>query len=345
MIYSKSGSVRSELSGPLVSVVIPVYNVMPFLSQCLDSILCQTYSNLEVLLVDDGSTDESGRICDDYEKRFPVIRVIHQHNTGLSGARNTGLSAVSGEYVIFIDSDDFIASDCIQTAVHSVISTRADMVLFRFNIVGEQGKIMNANHIENEFPNGVISGKESCKLLFERRFENYIWRQLTLTATYKENFIEFPLGKVFEDRYTTYKLLFYSASVAFVEDRLYYYRQRKGSIIHGCRSRYLLDDLEALQGRTKFVEKHLPLLMRANDSNVYSSFIGIYRNSMKFRDEKNIFREIRSYIYANTRIGKIFFLPYLPFEKRIQLLFIKTRVMIILFPVINLIRKMTGHSL
>lgn len=335
---------RRCLNGPLVSVIIPVYNVEDFLRECLNSVLTQTYDNLEVILIDDGSTDLSGYICDEFKQIYPNITVLHQSNSGLSGARNSGLSLAGGEYVIFIDSDDFINKDCIRNAVFSATSTNADMVLFKYTLIDEDGKELRRSDVEPKFPICLTTGENACKLLFERKFENYTWRQLTRTRVYKENNVLFPINKAFEDRYTTYKILFYSNKVFFLNEQLYNYRQRKSSIVHSRESQYLLDDLHALKQRMIFVDRNIPSLSSVCLSNAYSSYIGIFRSSLSFDHRDPKVREVKTVILNDINIFNALLMPNMPFEKKIQLLLIKSKLMLFFLPVINFLRKIAGHS-
>ena len=113
---------------PLVSVIIPVYNVEKYLERCVDSVLAQTYTNLEIILIDDGSTDTSGKICDEYAQKDARIRVLHKKNTGIADTRNIGLDISKGEYIAFVDSDDFVASIFIEVAMDAMLNEQCDLV-------------------------------------------------------------------------------------------------------------------------------------------------------------------------------------------------------------------------
>ena len=130
------------MDSPLVSVIIPVYNVEKYLHQCLDSVLNQSYKNLEIILVDDGSTDRCGEICDLYAHRDPRIKVFHQENKGLSRARNTGLSQVCGKYITFIDSDDWLKTDAIEIMYTNLIKFGAKICGVGFYQVYENGRLI-----------------------------------------------------------------------------------------------------------------------------------------------------------------------------------------------------------
>lgn len=133
---------------PLISVIIPVYNAEKYLRRCLDSVVAQTYRNLEIICVDDGSVDESGKICDQYAVRDARIKVIHQENQGLSAARNKGLDAAEGEYIAFVDSDDYILEDMFERLYIALTRFNTMYVICGFNAVDPDGKILDAHAVD-----------------------------------------------------------------------------------------------------------------------------------------------------------------------------------------------------
>lgn len=148
---------------PLITIVVPIYNVERFLRPCIESILGQTYKNLEIILVDDGSTDSCGKICDKYEKIDSRILVIHQENKGLSEARNAGIDAATGEYIAFIDSDDYVRGNYTETLLHALVENDAEIAVCSFQYVDEEGKyIRNSSRL-----------KEKRKLIPE---SNFLWQ-------------------------------------------------------------------------------------------------------------------------------------------------------------------------
>lgn len=148
----------------LVSIIVPVYNVEKYLRECLESILKQTYKELDVILIDDGSQDNSGRICDEYAKKYNIFKVIHKKNEGLGRARNTGLDFISGNYVIFLDSDDYIDSDYVEVLMNKLIDQSVDMCKSGFKRVDNSGQIFDTIDYHNE----IFEGKKACKELLPR---------------------------------------------------------------------------------------------------------------------------------------------------------------------------------
>ncbi len=212
---------------PMVSVIVPVYNVEKQICRCIDSLINQTYKNLEIILVDDGSTDSSGEICDTYKIKDSRIQVIHQKNMGISGARNKALSRFNGEYVFFVDSDDYIQLDTIEKLMNESVQYNADIVACGFSHVFDDKP-------EEEFTEGVPglwSGKVSViHMMRDRNICTVPWNKLYKGYLWKE--ISFPLNCLHEDEATIYKLLYEAKIVRFIPDCLYKYYQRPNSIMN-----------------------------------------------------------------------------------------------------------------
>ena len=210
---------------PQVSIIIPVYNVEKYLQQCLDSVLSQTYDNLEIVIVDDGSTDRSGNICDEYATFDERIAVFHTINKGLSAARNYGLDHCNGDYIAFIDSDDWMESETIELLTKAILSEDADIaVCGHFNEwknyrntqgIPESNDVSEGDAIIRDYLHGYGIGVE-------------IWNKLYRSKLFVQ--IRFPEGRVFEDVATTYKLLDISDKLIRVPKPLIHYRMRNSSI-------------------------------------------------------------------------------------------------------------------
>lgn len=209
----------------LVSIIVPVYNVERYLVECVQSILSQTYDKIEILLVDDGSTDKSGEICDALGKSNNKIRVFHKRNGGLSDARNTGIQYAKGTYISFVDSDDYIWSKYVEVLLSAMIESDADIV---------QGA-----YVEDHTSFGKNTDK--CVSYTEKEaFRDYLlFGKVSVSACaklYKKTLFEnirFPVGRINEDNLTIYKLLYKSERVVIVPYNIYYYRVNEGTIMHG----------------------------------------------------------------------------------------------------------------
>ena len=212
-----------------ITVVIPVYNVEKHLVKCIQSVLKQTFKDYEIILVDDGSTDESGKICDEYVQKYPFVSVIHQENKGLGGARNTGIKAAKGEYILFLDSDDYIDAELLEICYSKVKKYDCDMVLFDLIAVYDDGTKGVKYTCKSVSQNDLISNDEIKSLLFVSSACNRLFR----TTLFLDNEIEFPEKLWYEDLRTVTKLISRVKGVYYYNERpLYYYYQRSGSIMH-----------------------------------------------------------------------------------------------------------------
>lgn len=209
----------------LVSIVVPVYGVEQYLKKCVDSILNQTYQNLEIILVDDGSPDRCGSICDEYAKRDNRIQVIHKQNGGLSDARNEGAKYAKGKYLIFVDSDDYVDEKLIEKTVAAAEKYQADMVVFDFSEV-ENGEVIRRT---NEIPdNTLLTLEEYPKMLL---MPPAAWARLFNREFYIQAGYPYPIGHYYEDLGTTPKFLEKAKRIVYLKESLYYYLIRSGSIM------------------------------------------------------------------------------------------------------------------
>lgn len=324
---------------PLVSIIVPVYNAVPYLSDCLASLARQSYDNIEIVLVDDGSTDQSGPLCDSFALAHKKSKVFHIKNCGLSGARNYGLEHSDGEFILFVDADDYVADDCIQTAINAAEAENADAVLFQFCLITEGSEASPSSYpTEPNFPYGCFTGMRAVELLFENKFANYSWRQLVRRSLYMDNDIRFPVGRVYEDRAVTYRVLFESRQVVFVRSCLYSYRQHENSIVHTISYRNLADDYTALCERKAYICANAPSLYKKCLANTYEAYIGIYRKSLDRSANGFQSRLLRKSMLRQLRWRSIFCLEGLPLIKRLQLTVIKLRLMPLCKPVIDVIK-------
>ena len=215
------------MNEPLISVIVPVYNVEKYLSQCLESIINQTYTNLEIILVDDGSTDSSGVICEDYAKRDSRIKLYHKENGGLSDARNYGIERASGQYFTFIDSDDYITEYYVAYLLELAHRNEAQIAIGSHRVCYESGK--NSYKGLDQELEITISPKETLEhILLDDGIDLSAWAKLYSAELFNE--IRFPKGLAFEDTATTYKLIFLSNNIAYGGKAIYNYRIRSNSI-------------------------------------------------------------------------------------------------------------------
>lgn len=206
----------------VISVIVPVYNVELYLKRCVDSITSQTYGDLDIILIDDGSTDSSGDICDSFSD--PRIRVIHTNNNGLSAARNIGIENARGDYLYFVDSDDWIDYDVLERAITTIDD--ADMLCFGYN--------------DKAYEYGVYrGGKEALEAHIEGKISGMPWCTLCKKECYST--IRYPNGRIHEDTATVYKLFIQARKVIQITERGYHYLERSDSITHTIDLKNLVD--------------------------------------------------------------------------------------------------------
>ena len=217
----------------MISVIIPVYNVEKYLCECIDSVLGQTYQDYEVILVDDGSTDSSGTICDKYAETNSRIKVIHRKNGGLSEARNTGFDAANGEYIYFLDIDDYIRADALERMHEASKKTNADIYFFEAEVFyDDKENVDNSVLYERKSDYGTISsGKAAKKMMLENEFYTAVPLHLYRRQYLIENKIRFYPGILHEDNLFSPLAFVRAKSVTHIHDKLYYRRMRSGSIM------------------------------------------------------------------------------------------------------------------
>ena len=243
----------------LISVIIPVYKVEKYVERCIQSVINQTYENLQIILVDDGSPDNCGKICDEYAKKDHRIEVIHKSNGGLSDARNAGIEVAKGEYVGFVDSDDYIEADMYEVLYNLLKQYNADVSICNFYTVS-QGKISikNADNGINEY-NRIEILKE---ILLDRNIQSYAWNKLYKKELFDE--IKYPIGKKYEDIGTTFFLLEKCNKVVVTGKSEYYYINRQDSIVNNVTETTITDYIELIMQRYDYIEENIKELSSYN---------------------------------------------------------------------------------
>ena len=229
-------------SNGLISIIVPVYNVEKYLSKCLDSIINQTYKNLEIILIDDGSTDKSGEICDKYKNEDKRIIVIHQLNGGVSAARNTGIGVAKGRYILFIDSDDWIEKDYVSSlftyAGNDIIVCCGYKRIFDDKIIEHSVKKLDELN-KVEFLNLLQDYElKKHKDFYINPIGNYLWNKLFPSKVFKE--IKFPNGKVYEDVFVGFKIYNKINKFIVIPYCGYNYMSRINSIVYSPPENYLI---------------------------------------------------------------------------------------------------------
>lgn len=237
---------------PLVSIIIPVYNVQQYLTICVESALAQTYGQLEIILVDDGSTDGSGKLCDAFLEKDCRIQVIHQPNGGLSSARNAGVAACSGDFIFYLDSDDYLEPNAVLALMHIQSEHHADAVIGNYYYT-------YANHEDLAQPDSCVIQKytkaEAISLLMQGQLQTFAWGKMIRADIAKRHL--FPVGKLFEDHFWTHLIFQDCETIVYASKPVVHYRQRENSISFTFNLNRL-DILDGWQARIIFLQQTYP---------------------------------------------------------------------------------------
>ena len=292
----------------IISVIVPVYNVEKYIRDCLDSIVRQSFTAFEVILVDDGSTDNSSIICEEYAKQDVRFVVVHKSNGGLSDARNVGLEHANGQYIVFIDSDDKVSEDYLQVLINAIIDNDADMVCCSFEEFQDEDSI-DLKPTNNTYNFELMDGKTACELYYGMTWTICInaWAKLYKRELFDA--IRFPKGRVYEDQGTTPKLWFLSKKIVHIsEAKLYKYRVRNGSISRSDFSPKAFDDVWNVEQCVEYFDKKQDIKIRKmceNFRNVLQAKYIVLAHSKKKEDcipkqyKRSLIRSLRV-IYKKT---------------------------------------------
>lgn len=267
-----------------ISIIVPVYNVEKYLNRCVDSILNQTFSDFELILVDDGSPDNCGKICDEYAKKDDRVRVIHKPNGGLSDARNAGiewaLKNSDSEWITFIDSDDWVHHRYLEFLLKAVIENNTLISICKYHSTHNEIKID-----ENIIFTSEILDTEEFQI---QRFTYSIIAVVKLIRKELITDIRFPVGKLHEDAFTIWKLLIKVDSISFVDLELYYYFQNPNSIMHVQWTPRRLDEVQAFEEQIKFYEKNKKYNLKNRAEKALINVLASQINSiLSMNDKKN----------------------------------------------------------
>lgn len=245
----------------LISVVVPIYNVEKYLRTCIDSIMNQNYKKLEIILCDDGSTDSCPQICDEYAKIDSRIKVIHKKNGGLSDARNAGINIAKGKYITFVDSDDFLLEDMIETLYILSKKYDADFVMCKKMDCGDDDIVSTIVPPCDSLNIKVFEGREKmAAYLKTNQIETTAWKKLYNRSLFGD--LRFPKGKLHEDAFTTYKLVDSARKIVVTNKVGYVYRNNPQSIMNSGFSLNRLHSIEAKQMQLRFIEEKYPELRK-----------------------------------------------------------------------------------
>jgi glycosyltransferase involved in cell wall biosynthesis len=291
---------RSEMEPHKISVIVPVYKVEKYINRCIESIINQSYTNLEIILVDDGSPDRCGEIIDNYAKADKRIKVIHKNNGGLSDARNKGVQNTSGEFILFVDSDDWLENQMIAELVHNQVKFQADVVQAAFFYAYEDYLLFdNRYYQKGDAPVILENNALMNELVINERVKNFAWGKLYKTEIIKD--LPFKKGVLFEDVFWAHQVMHRVKKYVIMHQPLYYYLQRSDSIVSNYTSRNL-DIIKGLLERQCFIEEYYDDLSNESYKVLTKTILIHYNllllNSKKVRDGK-FKKELQGYIKNN----------------------------------------------
>lgn len=304
---------------PLVSVIIPVYKVEQYLPTCVESLINQTYKNLEIILVDDGSPDNCTKLCDEYAEKDNRVKVIHKENGGLSDARNAGIESAKGEWLVFVDSDDAIHPQMIEFLIKAVLQNNYQVATCGYKFIPQ---VWNG---DNDFVlySFEKTFTESCS---EKSLIEYMKQTLWTTAwakIYKKDLfdqIKYPVGRLHEDEFTTYKVLYEAKKIYVIDLPFYFYRQRDSSIMANISEKNLNDTIDAYIERIDFfLNKNEIKLANFSYSLLLSYYPCLFIKPRNFasnyktkRKCKNLIKKYKFLLTTKKDKIKYFFKLYFP---------------------------------
>ena len=291
----------------LISVIVPVYNVEKYLDRCMESICRQTYSNLEIILVDDGSTDLCPVLCDNWAKLDSRVRVIHKKNGGLSSARNAGIIAAHGKYLGFVDSDDYIHTEMYEKLHDAICKNNADLAICSFKKMFENGSV-DERLVSSPLIDGTFNINEILHKL-NMTTDEYVYFVVAWNRLYRKelfNYVNFPIGKIHEDEFTAHMFYDHCTSITTIKDSLYYYMIRENSIMNKPLSNSSFDGVEGVYSRYQYLILHE--LTDVAISNIL--FIKRILRDFLIKDRGHLYREKEKYWIKKITIELVYHKKY-----------------------------------
>lgn len=303
----------------LISVIVPIYNSEKYLNKCISSITHQTYKNLEIILIDDGSQDKSAMICEAWKVKDDRIKVFHIQNSGGGAARNLGIDNATGEYIAFVDSDDYISERMFEYLLHQMDDT-CDVIECDYIIARDDNSKFDSIIAENE--NIICNAQEAMHFnIQDRIFRQIIWNKL-----YKRKVIigiRFPIGKQIDDEFWTYRVLGNAKKLKHLQIKLYAYRQQPQSVMHKLKASQKMQALEATVEKHMYIKKNFPQLLQESSYHLWMKCI--YQGQIVIQ-EKNVKEIKKEFDYIKKIIRKY------PVQNK-SILTVKQRLWIDLFKI------------
>lgn len=289
---------------PKVSVIVPVYNVEQYLEQCLDSIINQSLKGVEIIVIDDGSTDNSKNIILKYAKKYSNIIVIYQSNKGLSVARNNALKKASGKYIFYVDSDDFLELNCLEKLYKKAENTEADIVIYAHKEIYSNGKQVAINLDVNQFKE--YSGKQVANMVLRCDFLGVVWNKLFKRENLIRNQLYFEENRYVQDWYPVFIEIFKSSKICFLNEALYNYRIRNESITSKKTKKNIDDYYYAANNIVKYARRNNLsyddiLIFKIN---AFNNIINRYYN-LYFNDKDEFYNGFKLTDYYNMQVSSL----------------------------------------
>ena len=302
----------------MISVIVPVYNIEKYVKPCLDSILASSYQNYELILVDDGSTDNSGAICDDYSQKYERIRVLHKSNGGLSDARNAGLQVATGEYVLFIDGDDIIHPSMIQVLFDAIKSNDYDIsMVYGAKVCEEEYQGLMNRVVDENTPMFEVTQEDFHKRLFDISSIQY---QVAWNKLYKKSLISGMsfIDVISEDIEWNNRVCLRLHKAIVVEAELYFYLQRAGSIMHSSISRKSIGRINTFMFCLKSIPNNLPAYRASCMTTMYSVMF-LIRYNVRNTEFSQLANHYCRDVYKQTK-SELINSDYIGWSKKLRML-------------------------
>ena len=320
--------ISDQFFSPKISIIIPIYNVVPYLTECLESVVLQTFKDYECIMVDDGSTDGGEKICDEYASRYEAFKVIHQSNAGLSAARNAGIKKAAGEYIYFLDGDDMIHPLTLETLYEPVkkLAKKGEKIDICFSLYKKfKNFTLNISDLKEEKSSKKSSEITAATFQKIQDFYQIINLPLWMVAhnrIYRKSLFEdirYPSGRYHEDEFVSYKLFFKAKNIYYSDAKLYFYRKHSASITANFTKKHFEDAWSALKECVGFsrqnhiealinytIQRLFKLLEKARDKKILSAFLFRYYVFDYLKIKKaSVYKSIKVWLYfCHRRLHK-----------------------------------------
>ena len=297
-----------------ITVIVPVYNTKKFLKRCIMSIMNQSYSNLEIIIINDGSTDGSEKICNELEKADERIRVIHQKNNGIAATRNIGIENATGQYISFVDSDDYLEKDLYKSLLDRKIKSDKEILIFDYEICDVNGDVIrnptlaNKNHLVQKME--YYSNDELLHLIWNEKLFCYLWSMLIPKKLFEN--IQFPNGRLYEDEAVFYKLFMESDGAEYIPYKGYHYVQHNNSITKTLRSKDMWNRVKTYREAEEYIKRLSNELKNDFKKHKINILLMCYCTLSKLEKNSNEMKELRleilkdsMYLESKEKIKKI----------------------------------------